>query len=67
MYVQVYARIPVSVTIAYACVCMKVQADVCMQILVFDWFEAAAAVLESKMCTEIVVPDLAPSILQRSR
>ena len=30
-----------------------------------DWFEAAAA--ESKMCYQIFVPDLAPSILQRYR
>ena len=27
---------------------------------VFDWFEAAAAALGSKMSTEIFVPDLAP-------
>ena len=35
------------------------------KLYVFDWFEAAAAV-GSKMCNRIFVPDLAPSILQRS-
>ena len=30
-----------------------------------DWFEAAAATLGSKICMEIFVPHLAPSILQR--
>ena len=34
----------------------------------FDWFEASAAPATSigaKMCTRIIVPDLAPSILPR--
>ena len=34
---------------------------------IFDWFEAAAAALESKMCMEIFVPHLVPSVLQRSQ
>ena len=33
---------------------------------VFDWFEAAAAALGSKICTEIFVHTLEPWILQRS-
>ena len=33
---------------------------------VYDWFEAAAAALGFKICTEIFVLHLAPSILRRS-
>ena len=36
------------------------------KVLVFDWFEATVAALGSKICTEIFVLGLQPSILLRS-